>query len=191
MARIESYDLAGAPGPKRLVAAHVSVMETVRHLLGLGLEPRHLDVLQVCLRGIIVFIVSLAVVRVGNKRFMSRMTAFDAVLGFMLASVMARAINGSAPFVPTLVVGFVLVLMHRLLSTLAFHSETLGNWIKGHSNVLVRDGKRDQRAMRRHKISDNDLLEAARMNGQVTELQKIREATLERSGKISVVPSDS
>ena len=28
-------------------------METVTHLLGLGLEPRELGVLQVCLRGII------------------------------------------------------------------------------------------------------------------------------------------
>jgi uncharacterized membrane protein YcaP (DUF421 family) len=166
-------------------------METMRDLLGLGLEPRQLGVFQVCFRGVIVFVVALIIVRVANKRFMSRMTAFDAVLGFILASVLARAINGSAPFGPTLAVGFVLVLLHRLFSTLAFYSETLGSWIKGHSSVLVQDGKRDRRAMRAHKISNNDLLEAARMNGQVTELEKIRLATLERSGKISIVPSDS
>jgi hypothetical protein len=41
-------------------------------------------------------------VRVANKRIFSKTTAFDAVLGFIMASMLARAVNGSAAFFPTL-----------------------------------------------------------------------------------------
>jgi uncharacterized membrane protein YcaP (DUF421 family) len=65
-------------------------------LLGLGLEPKDLTFVQISLRGIIVFIATLAMVRIGHKRSLARKTAFDAVLIVILASVLSRAINGSA-----------------------------------------------------------------------------------------------
>ena len=37
-------------------------------------------------------------VRLGDKRFLSKKTAFDAILGFILASMLARAVNGYVCF---------------------------------------------------------------------------------------------
>ena len=68
--------------------------ESFSRLLGLGLEPKNLTFLQIALRAVLVFIISLAIVRVANKRFLAKMTAFDAILGFILASMLARAVNG-------------------------------------------------------------------------------------------------
>jgi uncharacterized membrane protein YcaP (DUF421 family) len=163
-------------------------MDNLRELLGLGLQPKDLGILQVTLRGIIVFLVTLGMLRAGHRRFMSRMTAFDAVLGVLLASVLARAINGSAPFGPTLIVGLVLVLLHRIFSALAFYWGTFGTVVKGRSDVLVEGGKPDKKKLRTHKISQEDLLEEARLNGRISELSRIRQATLERNGKISIIP---
>ena len=67
-------------------------------LLGLGVEPRDLTFVQISLRGIIVFLVTLAAVRLGHKRSLARKTPFDAVLLVILAAVLSRAINGSAAF---------------------------------------------------------------------------------------------
>ena len=53
-------------------------------------------------RGIIVFIATLAMIRLGHKRSLARKTAFDAVLIVILASVLSRAINGSSAFFATL-----------------------------------------------------------------------------------------
>src|SRR4030095_10347965 len=64
-------------------------------LLGLGVEPRNLTFVQISLRGIIVFLVTLVAVRLGHKRSLSRKTPFDAVLLVILAAVLSRAINGS------------------------------------------------------------------------------------------------
>src|SRR5205823_11480670 len=89
--------------------------QSIGALLGLGVEPKELTFLQVSLRGVIVFIVTLVMVRLSSKRSLAEKTAFDAALIVIIASVLARAINGSAPFFPTLGIGFILVLLHRLL----------------------------------------------------------------------------
>jgi uncharacterized membrane protein YcaP (DUF421 family) len=40
------------------------------------------------------------------------------------------------------------------------------------------------------QISESDLLEEARLNGQVNKLDEIKTANLERSGEISVIPEE-
>ena len=70
--------------------------------LGLGTEPKDLTFLQISLRGIIVVLATLAMIRIGHKRSLARKTAFDAVLIVILASVLSRAINGSSAFFATI-----------------------------------------------------------------------------------------
>src|SRR6266498_4451900 len=102
-------------------------------LLGLGLEPKNLTFLQISLRGVVIFVATLVMVRLSSKRSLAEKTAFDAVLIVIVASVLARAINGSAAFFPTLGTGFVLVVLHRLLGATAYYSHRFGIIIKGRS----------------------------------------------------------
>src|SRR5256885_16609185 len=124
--------------------------DSVAQLLGLGMETKDLTFLQVSLRGVIVFVATLVMVRFSSKRSLAEKTAFDAVLIIIVASVLARAINGSAPFLPTLGAGFVLVLLHRMLGAAAYHSHRLGRLIKGEPEVIVQDGKLERDNMRRN-----------------------------------------
>ena len=156
-------------------------------LLGLHLEAKDLTILQVSLRAIIVFVSALIIVRLAHKRFMSKMSAFDVILGFVMSSMLARAINGSAPFLPTLVGGFVLILLHRTISALAFYSDAFGKLVKGEPKTLVENGVRHHDALRSEGISEKDLLEELRLNGNVDSLQRIKNAVLERNGQVSVV----
>lgn len=165
-------------------------MNFMHEALGLGVDPKDLGFLQVCLRGILVFCVALFMIRVANRRFLSKLTAFDVILGFVLGSMLSRAVNGSAPFFETLGTVLVLVYFHRLLARLAFQSKTLGRWIKGRAQVLVRDGVPDPNCLRAHAISENDLLEEARLQGGVERIDRIRLATMERNGHISVLPKN-
>ena len=110
-------------------------------LLGLSVEPKNLTFVQISLRGIIVFIAALAMVRLGHKRSLSHKTPFDAVLLVILASVLSRAINGSAAFLATLGGAVVLVLLHRLFAHLAYYSHGFGILVKGKPDIIVRDGR--------------------------------------------------
>src|SRR5438876_6069206 len=85
-------------------------------LLGLGAEPKDLTFMEISLRGIIVFVTTLIMVRLGHKRSLARKTAFDAVLIVILASVLSRAINGSAAFFATLGGSVVIVLLPGLVA---------------------------------------------------------------------------
>jgi hypothetical protein len=94
-----------------------------------------------------------------DKRFFAKKTAFDLILGFILASMLSRAINGSEQLVPTIVAGFVLALLHRILGMLACSSPTFAGWIKGHAQTLIENGIVDEQQMSRHRLGHDDLQE--------------------------------
>src|SRR4029453_14267020 len=95
-------------------------------LLGLSVEPKDLTFVQISLRGIIVFLATLAMVRLGPKRSLSPKTPFAAVVLVILAFGVSRAINGLAAFFATIGGGVVLVLLHRFFAHLAFYSHGFG-----------------------------------------------------------------
>jgi uncharacterized membrane protein YcaP (DUF421 family) len=156
--------------------------------IGSELQPKDFTFFQVVLRGVIVFIASLVMVRLADKRFFAKKSAFDVILGFILASMLARAVNGSASFFPSLGGGFVLVALHRLLGAVAFRHHLFGVLVKGSEEVLVEDGRMQIQAMRKTHISKEDLLEDLRLNGQMDRPEDVATARLERSGEISVIP---
>lgn len=157
-------------------------------LLGLGQEASHLTLLQVRLRGIIVFGATIVIIRCGDRRFLSQHSAFDAVLGFILASMLARAVKGTSAFVPTLGGGFVLVLLHRLLASWSRRSHAVGVLIKGRSDPLIREGRLDEALAARNRVSLRDVMEGLRVHGNVGDIADVALAVLERNGEISVVP---
>jgi uncharacterized membrane protein YcaP (DUF421 family) len=160
-------------------------------VLGLGREATSLTFLQITLRGVFVFVATLVIVRCGDRRFLSNKTAFDAVLGFILASMLARAVNGTAAFFPTLGGAFVLVMLHRAMAYWAQRSHAFGNLVKGRSDVLVRNGTLDLEGAKRNRLSEHDILEDLRLHGNVGEISDAALAVLERNGQISVVPRGS
>jgi uncharacterized membrane protein YcaP (DUF421 family) len=155
--------------------------------LGLSVQPKDLTFVQISVRGIIVFLATLIMVRLGHKRSLAHKTPFDAVLLVILASVLSRAINGSAAFFATLGGGVVLVLLHRLFAHLAYYSHGFGILVKGKPDVIVRDGQCDFDMMRRNHVSTHDLQEDMRLNGHIDDLSKVRLARVERSGDISFI----
>ena len=110
-------------------------------LLGLGSEARDLTFLQISLRAVIVFLATLIMVRLGHKRSLARKSAFDAILLVILASFLARAINGTAPLFATIGAGFIIVLLSRLLALIAYHSHLFGILIKGRPEIIVENGE--------------------------------------------------
>lgn len=156
--------------------------------LGLGLENDKIGVLQMSLRALVVFVAAIVMLKIGDKRFMGRSTALDVALGIIYGSVVSRAITGNAPFGPTLAAALVLVVLHWVLSAIAFRSHAFGNLVKGRNQLLVRDGEPMQKEMRRTHVTEHDLNEALRKQGEPADLGRVREAHLERDGNISVVP---
>jgi uncharacterized membrane protein YcaP (DUF421 family) len=159
-------------------------------LLGLGVEPKELTFLQISIRGIIVFIATLLMIRLGHKRSLARKTPFDAVLIVILASVLSRAINGSAAFFATLGGSVVIVLIHRLFALIAYHSHAFGILIKGRPEIIVENGNLVMDTMRRNHISRHDLEEDLRLDAELEDISRVQVARVERSGDMSFIKKE-
>lgn len=165
-----------------------TVSEQFQALLGLGQDVANVGAFQMALRTIVIYAFTLGIVRLGSKRFLGHASAFDTIVGIMIGSVMSRAINGSAPFLPTLVAGVVFIGMHWLLAVLSFHIDWFGPVVKGNPVLLVKDGEMQEQGMQQGGITKHDLTEALRQQSKDSDATRIKLAYLERNGGISIVP---
>jgi uncharacterized membrane protein YcaP (DUF421 family) len=159
--------------------------ELLTYLLGIGQED--LDVLQMTVRALIVYPLGIALVHVGDKRFLGGIAAFDFLLAIIIGSILSRAISGSAPFLPSIAASFALVLLHRGFAALGFRWEGFAKIVKGTPRELVREGEILWTEMKKSAIGEDDLLGAVRRQGRTMSLDDVRGAFLERNGDISVI----
>jgi len=166
------------------------MLDTMRSLaetlLGIGAEE--LTPGQMALRAVLTFVVTVAIIRLGNKRLFGKGTAFDLVVAIMIGSVMSRAITNASALLATWLAGVVLVAMHWLLATLSYHLDWFGPLVKGNPVLLVKDGQIQPDGMREGGVSQADLDQALRAEGSEPDPSGVRLAYMERDGSISVVP---
>jgi uncharacterized membrane protein YcaP (DUF421 family) len=163
-------------------------MNGVGDLLALGRDAPDVGIGQMVLRTVVIYAFTLIVVRVSSSRFLSQATTFDLIVGILLGSVMSRAINGSAPFVPTLAAGAALLGMHWVLAIVALHTKWFGPLVKGTRIKLIEDGQILSDGLRRADMTSHDLAQALRLQAKQNDPSKIRRAYMERNGRISVIP---
>ncbi len=160
-------------------------MNLFQQILGIGAQS--LTWYQTALRSIIVYIATLIMVRIGERRFLGKNTSFDVVVGIILGSLVSTAINSQVPFLATLLAGFVVVGLHWLFSLITFQSDFLDVFLKGSPHKLVNNGEIVWNAMKKNDITREDLTQAMRKAGHTEDVQEIREAYFERSGDISFI----
>jgi len=164
-----------------------TLSEAYLKIIGADGHPTELSIYQICLRGLIIFVVGLVIVRLGDRRSLSQKTAFDAIFIVLLGSMLSRTINGNAPFLLTLGAAIVLMLVHRACAWAAQRSHGFGKLIKGREIVVVRDGRVEWKELARNLVSKHDFEEDLRLEAQTDDVSKIRVARLERSGDISFI----
>jgi uncharacterized membrane protein YcaP (DUF421 family) len=143
--------------------------------------------LQVSLRGAVIFVLALIMVRLSDRRSLTKKSPLDIIFVVMLASVLSRAINGSASFFGSLGGAAVLVILHRVLAFASCRWPGMTALVKGLPAVLVRNGQWQRAALRKNDISQEDVFEDMRLNARIEELEKVKVARLEVSGDISFI----
>lgn len=163
-------------------------MDTLKAVLGIGAEELSLG--HVLARCVVIYLSGIVLVRIGKKRFIGKMTAFDTIIAIIIGSLLSRAITQADQFGKVLAACLLLIGLHRLFSFVAAYSDRFGTWIKGHDRVLVKDGEILWKAMRRSHLSEQDLMQTLRLNGKTADVAKVKTARLERNGDVSVILKD-
>lgn len=155
----------------------------------LGLDAQKLAFWQMALRAVLIYAVSLLMIRLPSaRRFLGNQAAFDVIFGIIFASVMSRGLSASEPFFETLGAGVVLVSLHWLIAIIGFYSDRFAKVVKGNALPLIQDGEIQWDNLRQTQISKTDLIETLRSGAKLIETSGVKQAYLERSGDISVIP---
>ena len=148
-------------------------------------EGAELDALQMTLRSVAVFVLTLAMIRVSGRRSVGQHRAFDACTTVLLGSVLSRAVVGASPFWPTMCAGAAIVVLHRLIAMASLRWAWFESLVSGDKRELVGGGRRDEAEMDKALITMRDLDEAVRKKAGDDHVP-VRRAVLERDGTITV-----
>jgi uncharacterized membrane protein YcaP (DUF421 family) len=152
----------------------------------LGLDAEDLAWYQMCVRTVIVFILAIIFIRVAGVRTFGTKTSFDIVVSITLGALLSRCITGHYPFFPTLSAVLCLALFHRFSAWIVYRSKFLCRLMEGDSIPLFRGGKREQKNLAKHCVSEKDITKALHEQN-LAGLEKVESIWLEPDGKISVV----
>lgn len=164
------------------------IVSTFESAIGSGEDT--LSIFHILLRCIIIYIIGIALVKIGKKRFLGKFAAFDTILAIIIGSLLSRAITQPDYFLEILAACLLLILIHRAFAMLAAYTSWFGNWIKGDDRVILKDGEVLWDAMKKSGLSEQDLIQSLRLNAHTMEVSKIKTARLERNGDISVIMRD-
>lgn len=152
-----------------------------------GIEADELNTIHVLSRTVVIYMVGIALVRIGNKRFVGKMTAFDFILAIIIGSLLSRSITRADLFLKVIPASLLLILLHWFFSFLAAKFTRFGDLIKGTEKIVVEDGEIKWKALKGSHLSEQDLIQSLRLNTNTGDLSKVKIARLERNGDISFV----
>jgi uncharacterized membrane protein YcaP (DUF421 family) len=159
-------------------------METITQLFG---EGENQTVLQMSFRAVVIFIITLILLRIAGRRSFGMKSPFDNIIVILLGAILSRALVGASEFVPTVASAAVIAVLHRLGAWVGALNLRFGALIKGQKIVLFDKGKLERENMRRALISESDLYASLRNNMNVESFDSIASAYMENNGQISFV----
>ncbi|WP_144947037.1 DUF421 domain-containing protein [Pseudomonas oryzihabitans] len=141
------------------------------------------------LRAAALYAFLLVLFRITGQRALSEITTFDFVLLLVIGEATQQALLGDDfSVINAFVVIATLVLIDILLSLFKERSPRVGRFLDGVPLIVVEYGKPLTERLRKARLTEEDILEAARQSQGLERLEQIRFAVLEKNGQISVIP---
>lgn len=141
------------------------------------------------LRGAVIYFFLLVLFRLAGKRTLSDVTTFDFVMLLIIGEATQQALLGEDfSLTNAFLVILTLIGLDIAISLWQQRWPRLSKWIEGVPLVIVEDGRPLHERMKRARVSEEDVLTAARERQGLARMDQIRYAVLERSGGISIIP---
>jgi uncharacterized membrane protein YcaP (DUF421 family) len=143
--------------------------------------------MDIVLRAIAIFVLINVLMRALGRRELSKMEPFDLIILVVIADLVQQGVTQQDYSVTgaMLAVGTIGVLVVAS-SALSFYFPWVRPVLNGRPVVLVEDGKPIEDNMRRERITPDELVAQARLQG-LASLDPVRWAVLETGGQISFV----
>lgn len=147
--------------------------------------------MDVIVRAALVYVFVSLVLRGLGKRELGELTAFELVLLFIIGDLVQQSITQDDTSITAAVLAISTISLLILLQSYAvFRWRRVRPALEGVPVVIVYDGRVITEAIRRERMTEDDVLEAARKQG-IADLADVRIAVLETDGKLSFLTAES
>jgi len=141
---------------------------------------------ELVLRGLVVYLFLIALLRLTGKRQIGQLSPFDLVLLLILSNAVQNSMNaGDNSLIGGLISATTLVAINYLVGLLTFKSRKLEKIIEGRPQVLIHEGKLYEDVMCDAKLTRLELDSTLRQSGYF-EIEHVKLAILENNGSVSV-----
>lgn len=145
-----------------------------------------MEFLEIGFRTVLLYFVMLIIFRIMGKREIGELSILDLIVFIMLGELgVVAIIDFEKSLWHQLVPMFIIVLIQIVLALVSLKSEKFRHLLDGEPTIIVRDGKIDEKQMRKQRYNMNDLLTQLREDG-VGDVRDVQYAILETSGRLSV-----
>jgi uncharacterized membrane protein YcaP (DUF421 family) len=142
------------------------------------------------IKAAVVFLVLWAILRVSGRRTLGEMTAFDFVLFLIIGGSTQRAITGQDySLTNALLLVATFVILDIGLSIVETKWPAARPILNAMPMILVENGYLMKHRMRRARVTEDNILEAARRLHGLECMEQIKFAILESTGEITIVPA--
>jgi uncharacterized membrane protein YcaP (DUF421 family) len=139
------------------------------------------------IRGSVVFIAVLLLLRLSGKRQVGQMGIAQFVALLLISNAVQNSMNGGDnSLIGGLILAVVLILLSFTIEVLTYRSKRLENLIQGRPTLLIHQGKILYEHLRRELLTPRELGAILRRQG-IHELSEVEEAVLESDGFVSIV----
>lgn len=141
--------------------------------------------MEIVIRSAIAFIVLWLLARASGRRTLGELSSFDLLLFIVMGDLIQQGVTAEDR---TLTGGLLAVGTFTLLAVAANFAMArwprVGHALEGAPVIIISDGKVQERALKRQRLSREELMASARQAGYM-DLEKVKLAVLEQNGKMS------
>lgn len=139
-------------------------------------------------RGVIVYVFLLILLRLTGRRQVGQLAPFDLVLLLVLSNAVQNSMNGGDnSLIGGLISAATLILLNYVIGFATFRNKRLEGLIEGRPQVLIHNGSLFEDVLTRAKLTHHELDAALRRAGCAC-VEDVHSAVLENNGSISVTP---
>ena len=141
---------------------------------------------ELILRGLVVYIFIIVLLRLTGKRQIGQLSPFDLVLLLILSNAVQNSMNaGDNSLVGGLISATTLVVVNYLVGLVTFKSKKIEEIIDGRPQVLIHKGKLFEEVMNEAKLTRHELDSTLRQSGYF-EIKDNKLAIIENNGSVTV-----
>ena len=147
------------------------------------------ELLYTALRASFVYVFLLIVVRLLGKREIGNTSAFDLIVALILGEVVDEIIYGDVTILQGGIAIGVTAVWHMMNSWASYKSKFIDKLTGAAPTVMVKNGEIQRKNLALERLNEDELFSELRMMG-VEDVKEVKQATLEPSGKISVIQEE-